>query len=113
MDEMAQDHHLLGFDECAFVLSHPESFSVEHAGYPGAEDIRGRRGVQLIDGEPHRKLHAFLTGYFSSYVEHLRVSILRPMIADAIKCCAECTELEIFEELAAPLSLRIIATILG
>ena len=113
MSKLTRKHQLLTFDECAFVLSHPERFSVEHALYPGAEEIRGRRGVQLIAGEPHSKVHAFLGRYFSSNLEGLRTSILRPCIAAAMKTCAQKRDIEVFQEVAAPLSLRIIARTLG
>lgn len=113
MDQTTHSHHLVGFEECTFVLRNSERFGVEHASYPGAEEIRGRRGVQLIDGEPHRKLHTFLTRYFSSHAETLRLSIMRPRIADAMKLCAERAEVEVFQQIAAPLSLQIIAAVLG
>ncbi|SRR6266704_1483784 len=111
--ETSHDHMLIKFDECTYVLSHPDIFSVEHASYPGAEEIRGRRGVQLIDGAPHRRLHTFLTGYFAARVDEFRASVLGPLVAAAIDECAEKSELEVLGNFAAPLSLRVIAAVLG
>jgi cytochrome P450 len=108
------DHFVTGFDECRFILSHAESFAVERTCYPGAEEIRGRRGVQLIDGEQHRKLHAFLTTYFSSHADHLRANVVRPLITQAIQVISQSVvEIEAFAHFTAPLSLRIISAVLG
>jgi cytochrome P450 len=109
----SRNHVLTRFDECTFVLSHPESFSVKHASYPGAEEIRGRRGVQLIDGVPHQRLHSFLTNYFASGTKELRKSIFCPSVAAVIRNCSKKSELECLTDFAAPLSLQIIAAVLG
>jgi cytochrome P450 len=107
------EHHIGRFGQCSFILSHEDDFTVEHASYPGAEAIRGRRGIQLIDGEAHRKLHTFLNGYFSSRIADLEERIIRPLVAGAIARCAGRDSIEILEEFAAPLSLRVITAVLG
>ena len=107
------DHTFSSFAECAFILSHPQIFTVEHGSFPGAEQIRGRRGVQLIEGRPHNTLHSFLTRYFVSTIGEIREQIIRPFSRADITQCSELADVEILAEVAAPLSLRVIAAVLG
>lgn len=108
-----RDWHVDRYDACVAVISREKAFTVEHASYPGAEEIRGRRGVQLIHGPAHRKIHAFLTKYFSSRAKELRLKVIRPLVQQQIDRIAARERIEVMNDFAQPLSLRVIAATLG
>ena len=111
--EAKRDRTLSRFRDCAAVLCDEKAFGVERAAFSGADAILGTRGVQLIEGEPHRKLHAFLTRYLADELAPIRATVIRPLIDRALADCAQSETIEIHQGLSAPLSLKTVAAVIG
>ena len=105
---------ITGYKECAFVTTREDLFSVDHANFPAAKEIWGKRAVQAIGGEAHKKLHSFLMGYFSTRrINKYRTSFIRPMIEQQIDKFAGRGQVELATEFADQIPISVVAAVLG
>lgn len=56
---------VVGYEQCLAAIRQDDDFRLQRSAYPGAAQIRGRRGVQLLESGPHRALHSALLREFS------------------------------------------------
>ena len=113
-DEGMQGWLLTHYEDCAFVERREDLFAMGVASFPGADDIRGRRGILSLRGEPQKQLHKQLARYFSpERVERYRVDFIRPLVACQIDTFAGRGTVEIGDELADYVPIGAVAAALG
>lgn len=100
-DDGMQGWLVTAYAECAFVERREDLFRLGVASFPGADDIRGERGILSLRGETHKALHDQVLRHFHPrVVERYRVGFLRPLVDRRIESFAHRGEVEIGTELA-------------
>jgi hypothetical protein len=104
----------LSYEACATVERREELFAPGMGTLPGAEEITGRRSILTLTGGPHRRLHSFLRRALAPQaLEPLRRDFLRPLVERHVADLAAAGGGELFEELAVPLPVAVVAHVLG
>ena len=99
---------------CTFVERREDLFEEPTSGLPGATAISGRRDLRALVGEEHDGLyraisHAWRPGPIGPYTP----SVIRPILADRLAALATAGRMEVYDELASRVPIRIIASVLG
>lgn len=63
-DDGMQGWLVTTYAECAFVERREDLFRLGVANFPGADDIRGERGILSLRGETHKALHDQILRHF-------------------------------------------------
>ncbi len=110
----ARLYQIRDYDNSVFVESREDLFAVVSSNFPGAVEIRGERGVPLMVGKAHHRVHAFLMHWFSAHVvNQQRESLIRPIVNQLIDAFINRGTAELALEFADPLSRRVIAGMIG
>jgi cytochrome P450 len=116
---MYWDHELNGWvltthDECRQVTAHGAPFEVLVSHLPDADEIRGRRALQVIHGTAHDRLHAFFSASFApSRLPDLRRRVIQPVVAEVLHALSGRRRVELASEFADVIPVRIMFALLG
>jgi cytochrome P450 len=110
----ARLHQIRDYDSSVFVESREDLFAVVSSNFPGAAEIRGERGVPLMGGTAHHRVHAFLMRWFSTpLINQQRESLMRSIVNQLIDMFIDRGAAELAVEFAAPLARRVMAGMIG
>ncbi|CAN5669854.1 cytochrome P450 [soil metagenome] len=99
---------------CALVERREDLFEEPTAGMPGAAAITGRRDLRALVGEQHDTLHRALShSWRPGPIAHYAEAIIRPVLAQRLASLAGSDRLELFEDVASRVPIRVIARVLG
>jgi len=81
-DEAMQAWLVTQFDDCTVVMKNEEVFGHPYHDFKGAAKVQGgARGILMLRGEEHTRMHRYLLQFFSkSVVLAYRETIIRPLV---------------------------------
>jgi cytochrome P450 len=114
-DEGMRAWLVFGYDECRFVSTRPELFGHPYSSFKGAKEVQGgTRGILMLQGEEHDRMHNFLLSHFTpAVVRKYRETLIRPLAKFRLDALAASTRVDLAEDFAAKLPSDVIAALLG
>jgi cytochrome P450 len=114
-DEGMRAWLVFGYDESRFVSVKPELFRHPYNDFRGAQEVQGgTRGILMLQGEEHERMHAFLLSHFSpGVVRKYRAELIRPLVTRRLDDLSGQGRAELSEEFAGRIPSDVIAALLG
>ncbi|MDQ3691999.1 MAG: cytochrome P450, partial [Chloroflexota bacterium] len=113
-DDPANAWLVLGYDEAAYVERNEDIFAETTAALPGADRLTHPREFRLLNGEPHRILHKFLSKLWApSAFEQYRTPVVRQIIDERIARLRHCGEAELWSDFASIVPIAVVAELIG
>jgi cytochrome P450 len=105
---------VLDHEGCSFVEHREDIFEEPTGSLPGAARISGRRDLRALVGDQHATLHRALSHTWRPRpIAPYADEVIRPVLAERLAALAGSGGLELFEDVAAIVPIRIIARLLG
>ncbi|MDQ3553244.1 MAG: cytochrome P450 [Chloroflexota bacterium] len=105
---------VLGYDEAAYVERNEGIFAETTAALPGADRLTHPREFRLLNGEPHRVLHKFLSQLWApSAFEQYRTPVVRRIIDERIANFRHRGEAELWSDFASIVPIAVVAELIG
>ena len=105
---------VLDHEGCAFVERREDLFAEPTRSLPGAAEITGPREFRSLVGEPHRRLHQYLSHRWQpAAVEPYRDEFVRPIVKRRVAAAAAAGRFELWQDVASLIPVAVIARIIG
>ena len=106
---------VFGYDESRFVSTKPELFEHPYNNFRGAKEVQGgTRGILMLQGDEHERMHHFLLSHFSpAVVRGYREKLIRPLVQRRLDELAERSHADLSADFAAKIPSDVIAAMLG
>ena len=106
---------IFGYDECRFVSTKPDLFGHPYSAFRGAVEVQGgNRGILMLQGTEHDRMHGFLLSHFSpGVVRKYREGLIRPLVEKRLDEIADNDRADLSDDFAAKIPSDVIAALLG
>ena len=105
---------VLDHEGCAFVERREDLFAEPTRALPGADRITGPHEFRSLVGEPHRRLHHFLSHRWEpGAIAPYRETIIRPIVERRVAAVAAAGQFELWQDVASLIPVAVIASIIG
>ena len=106
---------VFGYAESRYVATQSDVFGHPYHDFKGAEQVQGgTRGILMLQGEEHERMHSFLLSHFSpATVRRYRDTLIRPLVERRLHAIDGRLRLDLAAEFAAKLPSDVIAALLG
>lgn len=106
---------IFGYDESRFASTRPELFEHPYNDFRGAKEVQGgTRGILMLQGEEHDRMHNFLLSHFTpAVVRKYREKLIRPLVLRRLDELGDRDHVDLAEEFAARIPSDVIAALLG
>jgi cytochrome P450 len=114
-DEGMRAWLVFGYEEARFVSTKPDLFEHPYNDFRGAKEVQGgTRGILMLHGDEHQRMHNFLLSHFSpSVVRRYREQLIRPLVQRRLDEIAERDRADLSDDFAAKIPSDVIAALLG
>ncbi|HEX4061346.1 MAG TPA: cytochrome P450 [Streptosporangiaceae bacterium] len=114
-DEGMRAWLVFGYDESRFVATRQDHFHHPYNELRGAKEVQGgTRGILMLQGEEHDRMHNFLLSHFSpSVARRYREELIRPLVRRRIEGLAGTDRADLASAFASKLPSDVIAALLG
>jgi len=114
-DEGMRAWLVFGYEEARFVATRQEYFGHPYGDFRGAKEVQGgTRGILMLQGQEHDRMHNFLLSHFTpSVVRTYRERLIAPIVSRRLDGIAGQQRADLAEELAAKVPSDVIAALLG
>ncbi|HYN69079.1 MAG TPA: hypothetical protein VEX41_02585, partial [Candidatus Eisenbacteria bacterium] len=113
-DEGMRAWLVLDHEGCAFVERREDLFAEPTRSLPGAAEITGPREFRSLVGEPHRRLHQYLSHRWQpAAVAPYRDEFVRPIVSRRVAAAAAAGRFELWQDVASLIPVAVIARIIG
>jgi pulcherriminic acid synthase len=113
-DEEMQAWLVLDHEGCAFVETREDLFEEPTRQLPGADRITGPHEFRSLTGEPHHRLHQYLSRrWLPQAIEPYREAFVRPIVAARIAAVREAGRAELWRDIASVIPIAVIGRIIG
>lgn len=114
-DEGMRAWMVFGYDESRYVSTAPDLFGHPYNDFAGAKEVQGgTRGILMLQGEEHDRMHRFLLSHFSpGVVRKYRENLIKPLVQRRLDQLEGRRTADLAEEFAALIPSDVIAALLG
>jgi cytochrome P450 len=114
-DEAMQAWLVTRFDDCTFVMKNEEIFGHPYHDFKGAANVQGgARGILMLRGDEHTRMHRYLLQFFSkSIVQSYRETIIRPLVDRLLDRLLPVGSADLAGQFSQILPSHVIAVMLG
>src|ERR1700682_917714 len=114
-DEGMQAWLVTRFDDCTVVMKNEEIFGHPYHDFKGAAQVQGGpRGILMLRGDEHTRMHRYLLQFFSkSVVQAYRETIIRPLVDRLLDRLLPIGSADLAGQFSQILPSHVIAVMLG
>jgi cytochrome P450 len=114
-DEGMRAWLVFGYDESRFVATKQEYFGHPYNDFRGAKEVQGgSRGILMLQGTEHDRMHNFLLSHFTpAVVRKYREQLIAPIVNRRLDDIDGRSHVDLADELAAKVPSDVIAALLG
>lgn len=114
-DEGMRAWLVFGYEESRFAASRQDYFQHPYNELRGAKEVQGgTRGILMLQGEEHDRMHNFLLSHFTPAVaRRYREALIRPLVRRRLDAIAALERVDLAAEFASRLPSDVIAALLG
>lgn len=114
-DEGMRAWLVFGYDESRFVATRQDYFQHPYNEMRGAKEVQGgTRGILMLQGAEHDRMHNFLLSHFTpAVVRRYREELIRPLVRRRLEAIAALDRVDLASEFASRLPSDVIAALLG
>jgi cytochrome P450 len=114
-DEGMRAWLVFGYEESRFVATRQDHFHHPYNELRGAKEVQGgTRGILMLQGAEHDRMHNFLLSHFTpSVARRYREQLIRPLVRRRIEALAGAGRADLAAAFASKLPSDVIAALLG
>jgi cytochrome P450 len=114
-DEGMRAWLVFGYEEARFVATRQDYFGHPYNDFRGAKEVQGgTRGILMLQGEEHDRMHNFLLSHFTpTVVRRYREQLIAPIVGRRLDEIGGRSRVDLADQLAAKVPSDVIAALLG